>query len=169
MVWTYRCSFLSIDILTDKLLGQIRRTKLRRGWPSPKSSIDNRWPQLIGHGEKLSRKREQALYSLVHQPTIVAAARDIGIGEATLRRWLKNPVFRSEYRRYKQEIFEHSIALLQVSGDEAVKTLLLSLRAGSEHVRLRAACAILDYAIKGSEIIDLEGRVSQLEEAKYGY
>ena len=87
---------------------------------------------MIGHGEKLSRKREQALYSLVHQPTIVAAARDIGIGEATLRRWLKNPVFRSEYRRYKQEIFEHSIALLQVSGDEAVKTLLSSLHAESE-------------------------------------
>ena len=123
---------------------------------------------MIGHGEKLSRKREQALYSLVHQPTIAAAARAIGIGEATLRRWLKNPDFRADYRRYKQEILEHSIALLQTSGDEAVKTLLSSLHAESEPVRLRAACAILDYAIKGLEIVDLEERINLLEKAN-GY
>lgn len=122
-----------------------------------------------GHGEKLTRKQDAAIGALLSQPTISAAAASVVIGEATLRRWLKNPAFRAEYRRYKQEIFEHSIALLQASGDEAVKTLLSSLRADSEPVRLRAACAILDYAIKGSEIIDLEGRVSQLEEAKYGY
>ncbi|MDP7085970.1 MAG: hypothetical protein QGH97_16680, partial [Dehalococcoidia bacterium] len=31
--------------------------------------------------------------------------------------------------------------------------------------RLRAACAILDYSMKGAELLDLETRIAVLEEA----
>jgi hypothetical protein len=30
-------------------------------------------------------------------------------------------------------------------------------------VRLRAACAILDYSMKGAELLDLESRIAVLE------
>ena len=39
-----------------------------------------------------------------------------------------------------------------------------SLQATSEGVRLRAACAILDYSMKGVELLDLEERITALEE-----
>jgi hypothetical protein len=43
-----------------------------------------------------------------------------------------------------------------------------SLQATSEGVRLKAACAILDYSMKGAELLDLEARISALEELPNG-
>ena len=38
-----------------------------------------------GHGEKLSRKQEQAVVALLTMPTIRKAAEKAGVGERTLR------------------------------------------------------------------------------------
>ena len=59
---------------------------------------------------------------------------------------------------------ERSLALLQKAGSAAVAALLQSLQAKSEAVRLKAACAILDYSLKGAEILDLEARIAALEQ-----
>jgi len=44
-----------------------------------------------GHGEKLTRKQDAAIGALLSKPTITGAAGAVGVGEATLRRWLKEP------------------------------------------------------------------------------
>jgi hypothetical protein len=48
---------------------------------------------MIGHGAKLSRKRQQAIAALIEAPTIREAAGIVGIGEATLFRWLQDANF----------------------------------------------------------------------------
>ena len=48
---------------------------------------------MTGHGEKLTRKQEQAIACLLAEATLTAAASHCGIGEATLRRWLRDPQF----------------------------------------------------------------------------
>ena len=116
-----------------------------------------------GHGEKLTRKQDAAIGALLSQPTISAAARSVGLGEATLRRWLKEPDFLGAYRATRRDALEHCVALLQKTGSAAVEALQQSLQATSEGVRLRAACAILDYSMKGAELLDLEARVAVLE------
>ena len=58
---------------------------------------------MVGHGEKLSRKQEQAIVALLQQSTIAEAARVAGIGETTLWRWLQNDDFKVEYRSAKRE------------------------------------------------------------------
>lgn len=118
---------------------------------------------MSGHGEKLSRNQDVAIGALLSQSTVIAAAKVVGIGEATLRRWLKEPGFLVAYRIARREALEHSLALLQRAGSKAVETLVESLQAESESVRLRAACAILDYSLKGSELMDLETRIEDLE------
>jgi len=45
---------------------------------------------LKGHGEKLSRKQEQAIAALLTCPTIEQAAKAAGVGETTLWRWLQD-------------------------------------------------------------------------------
>lgn len=47
-----------------------------------------------GHGEKFSRKADDAIGALITESTIGAAAKKAGLGEKTLRRWLQNPDFR---------------------------------------------------------------------------
>ena len=118
-----------------------------------------------GHGEKLSRKQDAAIGALLSHPTISAAAQSVGLGEATLRRWLKEPDFLEAYRATRRDALEHCVALLQKTGSAAVEALQQSLQATSEGVRLRAACAILDYSMKGAELLDLETRIAVLEEA----
>ncbi len=118
-----------------------------------------------GHGEKLSRKQDAAIGALLSHPTISAAAQSVGLGEATLRRWLKEPDFLGAYRATRRDALEHCVALLQKTGSAAVEALQQSLQAHSEGVRLRAACAILDYSMKGAELLDLETRIAVLEEA----
>ena len=111
----------------------------------------------------ISRKQDAAIGALLSQPTISAAAESVGIGEATLRRWLKEPGFLTAYRAARLDTLEHCIALLQKAGIDAVEALQQSLPANSEGVRLRAACAILDYSMKGTELLDLEARIAVLE------
>ncbi len=111
----------------------------------------------------ISRKQDTAIGALLSHPTISAAAESVGIGEATLRRWLKDPGFLTAYRAARRDTLEHCIALLQKTGSAAVEALQQSLQATSEAVRLRAACAILDYSMKGAELLDLETRIAALE------
>jgi hypothetical protein len=116
----------------------------------------------------INRKQDTAIGALLSQPTILAAAESVGIGEATLRRWLKNPGFLAAYRAARRDTLEHCVALLQKASIGAVETLQQSLQATSEGVRLKAACAILDYSMKGAELLDLEARISALEELPNG-
>ena len=76
-----------------------------------------------GHGEKLSRKKNQAIAALLELPTIRAAAEAVGVGESTLYRWLGNDSFREAYAAARAEVVRHAVANLQRSTSEAVEAL----------------------------------------------
>jgi hypothetical protein len=62
---------------------------------------------MSGHGAKFRWKKEAAITALLTQRTAEDAARSVGIGPATLRRWQKEPEFDAAYREairlsYKQ-------------------------------------------------------------------
>jgi transposase-like protein len=118
---------------------------------------------MTGHGEKLSRKQEQSIGALLTEPTISAAAAAVGIGEATLRRWMKLDDFTTEYRAARRQVVEQATARLQQASSGAVDTLVKSLEADSESVQLRAAIAILADATNAVELLDLEERLAALE------
>lgn len=120
-----------------------------------------------GHGEKLSRKQEQAIAALLSEPTICAAAGRIGVNEATLYRWLQHEEFQSSYRQARRESVSQAIAGLQQASSEAVQTLR-DIMANSEapvSSRVTAAKAVLELALKAVELEDIEERVTALEEA----
>ncbi len=123
---------------------------------------------MLGHGEKLTRKQEQAIGALLSEQTIASAANQVGISEVTLRRWLKQPDFLAAYRAARREVVEKAVAQLQQSSWAASTTLLKLLASSSDSVRLRAAVAILDHAAKGVELIDFEERLSALEQKAAG-
>jgi hypothetical protein len=77
-----------------------------------------------GHGEKLSRKQEQAIAHLLTAPPLGEAAAPTGIGEPTLRRWLKQEVFRAAFRDARRAVVQQAIAQLQRTASQAVATLV---------------------------------------------
>ena len=117
-----------------------------------------------GHGEKLTRKQEQAISALLAEATLASAAERVSVNESTLRRWLSLPEFAAAYREARRQVMEKAMAQLQQSSWAASTTLLRLLTAESESVRLRAATAILDQANKGLEMLDFEERLAALEQ-----
>jgi hypothetical protein len=108
-----------------------------------------------GHGEKLSRRQEVAIAALLTEPTHAAAAAKAGIGEATLRRWLQLPAFRSAYRRARRELVESALGRIQAATGQAVDTLLAVAKGGAKDAdRVRAAVALLDHAFRGLSAAD---------------
>jgi hypothetical protein len=78
---------------------------------------------LAGHGEKLSRKQEQAIAALLGELSVRAAAEKVGVNECTLRNWLKQPAFASAYRAARRQIVEVAVAGLQRLTLQAVEQL----------------------------------------------
>ena len=118
-----------------------------------------------GHGEKLSRKQEQAIIALLQMPTIGEAAKAAGIGESTLGRWLQNDEFQERYREAKRQAVAQAVTRLQQVCSEATEALrgVLNDTEAPASSRVSAAKTVLEMAIKGVELEDLAGRVDKLE------
>jgi hypothetical protein len=116
-----------------------------------------------GHGEKLTRKQEQAIAALLGQPTIDKAARVVGVTGQTLKNWLKLPEFQQAFQQARQAVLRDALGRLQATSTEAADTLRKLLKAKSETVRLGAARSILELGVKLRESLEYEARIAALE------
>jgi len=118
-----------------------------------------------GHGAKFGRKKESAIVALLSHRTTEEAARAIGVGPATLLRWMKDPGFDAAYRAAKRAAFGQAIARLHHLSSAAVSTLgkvMLDV-ATPPATKVRAADSILNHTIKAIDTEDVEARISELE------
>ena len=122
---------------------------------------------MSGHGEKFGRKREAAVAALLTQRTAEDAARSIGIGPATLRRWQKEPEFDAAFRAAKLTAYRQTIARMHQLSGTAVSTLgkVMLDPTTPPATKVRAADSILNHTAKAIEIEDLDARVKALEDA----
>jgi hypothetical protein len=119
---------------------------------------------MAAHGDRLGRKREQALAALLLHSTVAAAAEAAGVHEKTLRQWLKDPGFKAAYAEARAEVLERTVARLLRASESAVRTLEAALDAEKTADSIRAARAILDFAVKGAGELDHEARLAAMEE-----
>ena len=113
----------------------------------------------------MERKQKLAIVALLQQPTVEAAAKAVGVADVTLWRWMQQPEFTERYRAARRQVLEQAIAQLQRASSEAVETLRRNLSCTVASVEVRAALAIIDQAVKGAEVLDLETRIAALETA----
>jgi hypothetical protein len=103
-----------------------------------------------GHGQKWSRKQEQAVAALLTEATVQQAAAKAGVSHSTLKRWLSEPDFRAAYRWARRELVEGAVGRVQAATGLAVDTLVAVARSGArDGDRVRAAVALLDHAFRG--------------------
>lgn len=119
--------------------------------------------QSRGHGDKLNRKQDDAIAALLSTSSIKNAAQTCGVSDATLWRWLQLPQFAAAYRAARRQVVERAISELQSACGEAVETLRRNLHCEHPASEIRAAQVILEQAIKGVELVDLQERVEKLE------
>lgn len=118
-----------------------------------------------GHGTKLPKQKHEAVVALLEHPTVKEAAQAVGIGEATLFRWLQVPDFQDAYRECKRQIVNHAISRLQQATAEAVETLreVMKDKEKPPSPRVSAAKAVLEIAVKAVETEDILSRLEVLE------
>jgi hypothetical protein len=120
-----------------------------------------------GHGEKLTRKKEQAIVALLSHGSIPEAARATGIAAVTLWRWLQLDGFRDEYQKARRDAVGRAIDQVQRAAAGAVQTLegVMSDEQTPASARVSAAKTVLDSALKAVELEDVQGRLQALESA----
>ncbi len=118
-------------------------------------------------GPMRSKRQDQFIVALLEHPTLDKAAAALGVSDVTLWRALKTPEFAEAFRRARREAFSQSIARLQHASNAAVGTLLrvMTDREAPAASRVRAADVVLQTALRGMEIEDIEARVTELENA----
>jgi transposase-like protein len=119
----------------------------------------------MGHGNKLSRKKEQAIIALLEEPTVRDAAERVKVSPNTLYKWMALSDFDQAYRQARHEAMGVAIARLQQASSEAVRTLeeVMADTEATPASRVTAARAVLDLALKATEIEQIEERLAQLE------
>jgi hypothetical protein len=110
----------------------------------------------------LTPRQERAVAALLTAPDQGAAAAACGIGRRTLTRWLATAEFRDAYRLASQQRLADTIGLLRAVAGDALATLRTALQAENDHVRVRAAVALLQLAVE-AEVDELGERVASLE------
>lgn len=115
---------------------------------------------------KLTPRQQRVLSALLMTPTIAAAAVESGIGETTIHRFMKDPVFQTAYREVRRRAVEQAVGSLQQTAGKAVAVLamLMADDATPRAVRVSAASKVLDLAIQGTHVQDLAERVEALEQ-----
>jgi hypothetical protein len=126
-------------------------------------SIDKRGTQMNGTVQNLTRNQLRAIPSILGSKSITGGVKKAGISKTTFYEWLKNPDFKAEFVRQRQELVDLALHGLKASTGEAVKVLRELLNAEGESVRLRTAQAILDNVLKSIEMENIEKRLEELE------
>jgi hypothetical protein len=116
-------------------------------------------------GQKLTPKQDKALASLLALGEVRAAAKDAGVGETTLWRWLKDETFATAYRAQRCKLLEAGAASLTSNVAKASKVLIgiAESEDAPASARVAAARAIIEGAHKTVETLDLLPRVAELE------
>lgn len=94
------------------------------------------------------------------------AAQSAGVSSRTVSRRMDDPAFVAQVQQAQATTIQQVAARLTVASLRAVSTLLRLLDGRSETVRLGAAKAVLELAVRYRESQELEARLAQLEDLK---
>jgi hypothetical protein len=109
------------------------------------------------------RKRSQIINALLTTPSVKAAAESLKMSQRTVHRALDDPTFQRELRKHCRQLVQGTVARLQHHCALAGLTLASLVKSDNEKIKLAASRAVLQIAVKGVEIADLEARIEELE------
>ncbi len=106
----------------------------------------------------------ELITALASGTPVKEAAQTAGVGERTVYRRLKDADFRSRVQEARKAMFEQALGAVASAGVSAAQKLNALLNANSENVQLGAARSVLELGSRLRENIELEERLSALEQ-----
>ena len=132
---------------------------------SSQSSEMNGNERIFGISE-LTLRQQSVLPILAVSRSIAQAARDARVAESTLRRWLKDRKFREELDSLRKESYDLVLSQVQAVLPACISVVAeTALESSEPALRFRAACFLINYATKVSEVDLLHDELKDLDEA----
>ena len=115
----------------------------------------------------MTPRKEKALQALLVSRTRAEAAKAAGIGESTLREYMKDPEFSERYREAFGNLVQDATRQAQQALTLALSTLTEIMENTGEQAtaRIQAARYLVEYALRLGEQCDLLARLERLEAA----
>ena len=114
----------------------------------------------------LTFRQQSALPIVAVSRTLAQAARDSGVSEKTLRKWLHDPAFRSELEHIREESWRLARKQLQAALPRCLAMLAeMAAEAEDPAIRLRAIRTLLTYGVKFGELDSLADELRDLRAA----
>ena len=147
--------------------------------PSPSLSLadhsdeDHDDPEWLKMGENgrdfpistLTFRQQSALPAIAMALNITQAARDSGVGQTTLRRWLQEPEFRQQLANLRQESADLARQQAQAILPRCLSVFAEVMEAPDPSLRLRAARYAMAFALQIAEFQDLKANLQDVEQA----
>ena len=112
---------------------------------------------------KLTARQLKAIPHIVSNPTYTEGCKKAKINKTTLYKWLKEPVFKTELDRQREEIASEAFGILSQSLTKAVETLVGLLDNKDDRLKRLAAKDVIDFIIRHKENEDLDERLTAIE------
>ena len=113
---------------------------------------------------KLTDRQIKVIPHIVACPTYTEGCEKAKINKTTLYKWLKEPEFKAELDRQRDEITQEAFGVLSQNLTKAVEALTGLLDDGDKRLKRLTAKDVIDYFIKHKESEDLEKRITAIEE-----
>ena len=145
---------------------RFRSPKTQPASSQPPESSEMNGNERILEISELTFRQQSVLPVLAVSRSIAQAARDAGVAESTLRRWLSEPSFREQLDDLRKE--SHDLARHQA---QAVLPACLAvvaetaLESQDPALRFRAARFLITYASDIGEVDDLRAEVEDLRQS----
>jgi hypothetical protein len=114
--------------------------------------------------ENLTHRQTLALPHVACAPTLTQGAELAHIDRSTLQRWMREPHFRAQVERVRDEAASLARVKLQSLMLKSVLILEDSLDNADDALRLRAARATLQAAFRSDDALDLRRRLDMLDD-----
>ena len=113
---------------------------------------------------KLTERQLKAIPTIVTSPTYTEACKKAKLNRTTFYEWLKNPEFKAELDRQRDEVAAEAFGVLSQGLTKAVETLVSLLDNKDNRLKRLAAKDIIDFIIRYKEIEDLDKRLVAIEQ-----
>lgn len=117
--------------------------------------------------EKLTNRQLLAINQIIASSTLEEARKKAKISKGTLYAWLKDESFKAELKRQRDEVVKEALSRLKKAMTKAVDGLIELMDSHRQDLRRWVFKDIIDYALKGIELENIEERLDKIE--KYVY
>ncbi len=112
---------------------------------------------------KLTDRQRKAIPFIVSSPTYTEGCKKAKVNKTTLYKWLKEPEFKAELDRQRDEIAAEAFGVLSQSLTKAVEVLVGLLDNKDDRLKRLAAKDVFDFIIRHKENEDLNERLTEIE------